>query len=134
MQCILILILGWDLFLSSNKLLSQIAPTVLFSFTEAAHNWKQLLKIIAAEFNRTEVANELLDSYELRVQKMRKDLEINRLQLRASCLVVASGAIYLVAKETPVESVFNDIGLQRYSLEDASKEAYFPISEEKLPS
>jgi iron complex transport system substrate-binding protein len=127
------LILGWDHFPSSNKLLPKIAPTLIFPFTEVAPNWKQFLKLIAAEFEKKEVANKLLNDYELRVKRMRQTLERHHPSLRASCIMISSGAIYLVAQQTPVQSVFHDIGLQRSSLEDDSADWYPPISLEKLP-
>jgi iron complex transport system substrate-binding protein len=127
------LVLGWDLFPLANKLLPKIAPTVIFPFIELAPNWKQFLNIIAVAFDKTEVANKLLDNYESRVERIRKTLEDRHPNLRASCIHISSDAIYLVAQQTPVESVFRDIGLQRSSLEDASTDWYPPISLEKLP-
>lgn len=126
------LILGWDFFSSTNELMSQIAPTVLFSFTEAAHNWQQLLKIVATEFGKAERADELLNKYRLRVQEMHRVLGSQPQKLSASCISIYSGAMYLVAGKTPVDFVFTDIGLERSSLENAAKDSYFAISEEKL--
>ncbi len=77
------------------KQLSQIAPTVLVPWAEISRDWKQHLKETAKVFNKLDLATQLLNGYDQRVEKLKQILQNNRTQpFRASFLYVNSGGVY----------------------------------------
>ncbi|MBW4642033.1 MAG: iron-siderophore ABC transporter substrate-binding protein [Goleter apudmare HA4340-LM2] len=56
--------------------LSQIAPTVVLPWVETKGNWKQHLQDIAGVLGKTELATQLLDDYDRRIQQLKQVLGI----------------------------------------------------------
>ena len=56
-------------------LLSQIAPTLLFNYSDAERNWQSGLRAIAQILNRTEQAENIITKAEQRFKAVRSDLQ-----------------------------------------------------------
>jgi iron complex transport system substrate-binding protein len=118
------------------KQLSQIAPTVLVPWAEISRDWKQHLKETAKVFGKTELAEQLLNGYYQRVEKLKQALvtlhdapQKNYSQPFHASFVHVSNGLYLNLKDSFSGTILNDIGLLSPKL---SNQLALPISEESL--
>jgi iron complex transport system substrate-binding protein len=116
--------------------LSQIAPTVLVPWAEISRDWKQHLQETAKVFGKTEIANQLLNGYYQRVEKIKQSLgnlhnhpQNNQVQpLQASFAFVTNG-LYLAQRTSFAGTILNDLGLLSAT---SSNQLALQISEEIL--
>ncbi|MBW4678261.1 MAG: iron-siderophore ABC transporter substrate-binding protein [Desmonostoc geniculatum HA4340-LM1] len=122
--------------------MSQIAPTVVLPWTETKGDWKQHLQDIAELLGKTELATQLLDDYDGRIQELKQALSVspaadqkgtvsskeNRQQpIQVSFVNVAGGQLYYSGKD------FADRILDELGLLAPKSIASGVISEETLP-
>ena len=94
--------------------LSQIAPTVLFEPGDRS-DWQQLFLEMAAALDQTPAAEQLLQTYDQRVNELRGQLGEQRLQQEVSIAYVLGGDIYSEATNSFPGSILADVGLGRPS-------------------
>lgn len=118
------------------KQLSQIAPTVLVPWAEISRDWKQHLKETAKVFGKTEVAEQLLNGYYQRVEKLKQTLETLQNDSKKhysqpfyASFVHVSNGLYLNLKNSFSGTILNDLGLLPPK---SSNQLALPISEESL--
>ncbi|WP_346293421.1 iron-siderophore ABC transporter substrate-binding protein [Sphaerothrix gracilis] len=102
--------------------LSEIAPTVLFELGDRS-NWQQLLLEIAAVFDQTSEAQQLLQDYSHRVDELRQQLGEQGLQQEISIAYALGGSLYSEAKNSFPGSVLEDVGLHRPPAQDVAAPA-----------
>ncbi len=105
--------------------LSQIAPTVVLPWAETDGDWKQHLQDVAGVLGKTELATQLLDDYNRRIQELRQALSVspvadqkgaasskeNRQQpIQLSFASVINGQLYYSSKDF-ADDILDDLGL-----------------------
>lgn len=129
------LIVGISLSLTqaSYKHFSQIAPIILLPWEETSGDWKLFLQDLAAVFDKTEKANQLINDYYRRVEELKQRLGNHPQQPYVSVIYLHEG---IVTQGKPGFSmqILDDIGL-RYPSSSMTDDKYnLPMSEENLPS
>lgn len=114
--------------------LSHIAPTVLVPWAEISRDWKQHLIETAKIFDKTDVATQLLDSYDQRVEEVKQSLGVLHTSLQKQAFYASfayvSDRLTLAAKNSFSGTILNDLGLLSPKSSDGLA---LPISEESLP-
>ncbi|MFQ4141258.1 iron-siderophore ABC transporter substrate-binding protein [Chlorogloeopsis sp. ULAP02] len=128
----LIIVISHPFFEGVYKYASQIAPTVILPWMETRGNWKQNIQDAAKVFERTEIATQLLNDYNHRVQEVKQLLGNKKRSLRISFAYVASGQLVITRKKSFAGGILDDIGLLNPIFEE-SGDNDLTISEELLP-
>ncbi|MFE4106868.1 ABC transporter substrate-binding protein [Almyronema epifaneia] len=97
--------------------LSAIAPTVLFELSDRS-DWQQLVLEVAAVFDQTPAAEQLLQDYSRRVDQLRQRLGEQGLQQEVSIAYALGGSLYSEAKNSFPGSILEDVGLHRPPAQD----------------
>ena len=115
--------------------LTQIAPTVLFEVSDGS-DWKQLTLDVAAVFDQTSQAEQLLQDYSRRVNQLKEELGEQGLQQEISIAYALGNDIYSDAKNSFPGSILDDVGLRRPPAQDhvSSNNGRFVFSQERLDS
>ncbi|MFQ4146087.1 iron-siderophore ABC transporter substrate-binding protein [Chlorogloeopsis sp. ULAP02] len=119
---------------ATYELLSQIAPTVLLPWEETSGDWKLFLQDVAAVFDKTEKANQLIDDYYRRVKGLKQKLGDHRQQIRVSVIYLRDGGIVTNGKLGFSTKILDDIGLKYPPSLTTNAKYTLPISEEYLHS
>jgi len=125
-----------DLIVANSRLsniyepLSNIAPTVVLTFSSPPPPWKQQFEELADVLDREDTGHQLMNQYWQRIEALKQALGDRRHQLRVSVASISPEfGIWAYGEESPVGTVLNDIGLQRppiqqnvYYVENISQE------------
>ncbi|RUR86990.1 iron-siderophore ABC transporter substrate-binding protein [Chlorogloeopsis fritschii PCC 9212] len=115
------------------KQLSMIAPTVILPWRETRGNWRQHLQDAGRVFDKTEMANQLMDEYDHRIQEL-KTLMGDRPPPKISFIFVADGRIVITrGKKSFAGGILEELGFLN-PLFTESGDDELPISEEILPT
>lgn len=113
-----ILLLKPDLILGSKYLgdvypqLSQIAPTV-FDEGSTSGTWKQQLMLYAEALGKTQVAQQLMNDYNARLEKFKAQMGEQLKQTEVSVLNIRPTLVRLYRKNTFCGTILEDAGLSR---------------------
>ncbi|PIG90529.1 hypothetical protein CSQ79_26110 [Gloeocapsopsis sp. IPPAS B-1203] len=131
------LILAWEPAVEAvYPLLSQIAPTVAFSFDDLVENWKEAFTITAKVLNREAEAQQVWNHYNQQIKDLKAAIG-NRYKdktISVAGIYDNGRRAYTYAKNSFIGSIFEELDLQRppaqnISIDGGSIEA---ISEERL--
>ncbi|MDM9379469.1 iron-siderophore ABC transporter substrate-binding protein [Chlorogloeopsis sp. ULAP01] len=127
------LILGLTWLKSSYELLSSIAPTVLIDFT-TMYNFKERLRYVAQVLGKSDRAEELLNQYQNRIQKLREQLG-EKLATKTISVIHLVGAADIFYSYKPdfitYGQILSDVGLQL--IQKNQKQIELTLSIEVLP-
>ncbi|MDM9382662.1 iron-siderophore ABC transporter substrate-binding protein [Chlorogloeopsis sp. ULAP01] len=131
----LIIVISHPFFEGVYKYASQIAPTVVLPWIEHRGNWKQHIQDAAKVLERTEMATQIMNDYNRRVQEVKQLLVNKKRSLRISFAYVASGQLVITRKKSFAGGILDDIGLLNPIFEESRDKhlADLLISEELLP-
>lgn len=137
-----ILLLKPDLIISNSRLqniyqmLSEIAPTVMVYHPRPPLTWKGNLETIASILGKEEEANQVIENYKKRIEKLKEALGESRLTTQVSVATVTQTyGIHSYGNQTTIGMILNDLGFQRppsqrgdfFSKENISEENLFDI-------
>lgn len=111
--------------------LSRIAPTVLTEFRNS-YQWKSELRLFAKALGKTERAEQILNDYHQRAQKLERQLGEPEDRPEVSVVDVRPGGIYPGEKNSFSGSVLEDAGLPRPSSQDHEDKINAGISMESI--
>lgn len=134
------LILGNHHYKAIYEQLSQIAPTVLYDYTEDSGRWEALTRFAAQVLGKSQEAEKLLSHYYQRVQELRQRMgvgvaspEENRASnIQVSVISPDSNGVSLIHKGLLAGSVLEDVGLSRPPEQDKDGFQSF-VSFESIP-
>lgn len=100
--------------------LTQIAPTVLFDF-KSSGQWKSILMHNANSLGKTDVANQLMADYNVRLNDFKSQMSVRAAssdensaqQLEVSIVRIYPNIISIYSRDTFVGSIVEDVGLAR---------------------
>lgn len=118
---------------SNYKQLSQIAPTVVLDVPYPPPSWKQQLEELAQVLGKENAAQQLLDEYWQRIEKLQQALGDRRHTLNVS--IASDGAAYhpwIQGEKHFSGEVLRDVGLQRPPAQRGHFFLIDNISEEKI--
>ncbi|HEY9707160.1 MAG TPA: iron-siderophore ABC transporter substrate-binding protein, partial [Oculatellaceae cyanobacterium] len=100
--------------------LTQIAPTVLFDF-KSSGQWKSILMHNANSLGKTDVANQLMADYNVRLNDFKSQMSLRAAssdensaqQLEVSIVRIYPNIISIYSRDTFVGSIVEDVGLAR---------------------
>jgi iron complex transport system substrate-binding protein len=134
-----ILLLKPDLIISSSRLqniyqmLSEIAPTVMVYHPRPPLTWKGNLETIASILGKEKEANQVIENYERRIEKLKASLGESRLTTQVSVATVTQTyGIYYYGSQTTIGMILNDLGLQKPPSQRGDFLTKYNISEESL--
>lgn len=107
------LILGNDTHEAIYEQLSQIAPTVLFTYYDSSRNWKDLLRLSAHVLGKAQAAEKLLSDYYQRTQALWQKMDDRASTIRVSVITPRSNGVRLMYKNSLSGGVLEDVGLSR---------------------
>ncbi|NCJ06834.1 ABC transporter substrate-binding protein [Synechococcales cyanobacterium C] len=127
------LIVGFDSSKPIYGQLSQIAPTLLFSWSGTAQSWKETLLAFGEAIGKSQEANEALEAYYQRTQEFKQNMGEKAAQTQVSLIELDSNnTISLIPKDVFAGSILEDAGLSRPSSQNWTR-GYQIISLEQLP-
>ncbi|MEB3338121.1 MAG: iron-siderophore ABC transporter substrate-binding protein [Leptolyngbyaceae bacterium] len=127
----LIIVISHSSFEGVYKYLPAIAPTIILSWQEIKGDWKQHIKDLARVFEKTEMATQLLDDYNQRINDLKEILN-KKERIRTSFLYVATGQLTINRRESFAGDILADIGILNPLFEETGN-GDLVISEEVLP-
>ncbi len=111
------LILGGDYINVDYKILSNIAPTVLFSF-EHSGKWKEFFMHCAEVFGKTTEAKQVMNNYYARLEKFKQQMGNRAAQIAVSIVRVYPTHVNLYLKDSFCGTIVADAGLSRPPSQD----------------
>lgn len=132
------LIIGWDFYQKNYSLFSQISPTLLIpkdKTISSRENWKEYTKFLGESLGKKENAEEIINSYNQRIQELKKALNNKYLGKKISVAHVSEKyGIEAYTKNSFSGSILSDLELQRPESQDVIKPngVIEAISQEKL--
>ena len=135
-----ILSLNPDLILTSElsedvyPQLSQIAPTVVFTFEDIIFDWKKGFALIAEVFGRENQAQQALDRYYKRIEDLKASLGDRYQNQTISVAGIGVSNVFAYTQNSFPGSILSDLGLTQPEAQkvDAPTGAIRNISEESL--
>jgi iron complex transport system substrate-binding protein len=130
------LILAWEPAKGIYPLLSQVAPTVVVPFDMPnwkEPKWQESFHFVATVLGKEEEAEQALRHYKQRIEELKVALGND---YQDKTISVVTGAMYVLAKNSFVGSILNDLELRRPSEQDIDAPnpdgVIINISEERL--
>lgn len=126
---------SWSSVNSLYPQLSQIAPTIVLPYREISYDWKQHFYEIADLFNKTELAEQLMNDYYLRIEDLKQKIDDDfcptslkhasskdcHQQLRVLYVDgIDSGGFSIPDKDSFPGSILDDMGFQTYGSSSTS--------------
>ncbi|AFZ30914.1 periplasmic binding protein [Gloeocapsa sp. PCC 7428] len=135
------LIMGYSEYINQEnyELLSKISPTVSLPSTETLSglpDWKKIFLNTATMFKKVEIANQLIDEYKHRAEKLKQTINNHQhSELRVAYLEAYVGLSYLSRSDSFAGEILSDVGFQLPPVppHTESFQGLLPISEEALP-
>lgn len=119
----------------SYNLLSKIAPTVMIDFL-SMYDFKERLRYVAQVLGRSDRAEELLNQYHDRIQKLRQQLG-NQLETKTIAVIYLKGSADVFYTYNPeflaYGQIINDVGLKFPLVQQNQKDRELTLSIEVLP-
>ncbi|KAM3103277.1 ABC transporter substrate-binding protein [Phormidesmis sp. 146-12] len=125
------LILGLYEYTQDYKLLSEIAPTLLFKYDDIKLSFKNHFKKIAQLLDRKKIAEEILIQYQSRVAEVQKQLGDRLKDKQISVLIYTGGQFTTSASYAIYFQFLKDIGVKIKPIFQ-TQENYFPLSIETI--
>lgn len=101
---------------------------------EISYSWKQSFINLATVFKKLEVANQLIDKYESRVEELKQIINNHQhSDLSASYFEVYFGSTLLALSDSFPGEILNEVGLQPPPAQPHTVLGLLRISEETLP-
>lgn len=112
------LILGSDLHAAIYEQLSQIAPTILFTYHDGSRSWKDLIRFSGEVLGKSQDAEQLINDYYQRTQALRQKMGDRAATIQVSVITPMSNGARLMYKGSLGGSVLEDVGLSRPPAQD----------------
>jgi iron complex transport system substrate-binding protein len=93
--------------------LSRIAPTILYEYSGNSVRWKDLTRFAAKVLGKSQEAEELLNDYYQRTQKLRQKMGDRASNIQVSVINPESNGVRLMYKGSLGGTVLEDVGLSR---------------------
>lgn len=128
----LIIVISHPWFEGIYQQLTQIAPTIVLPWVETIGDWKHHLRETARVFEKDILADNLMEDYYYRIEKLKGLLSDRHPPIRVSFAYVASGQLVITRQKSFAGGVLHDVGVLNPLFAD-SGDIDLPISEELLP-
>ena len=107
------LILATDRSEESYPQLSQIAPTVVFTFEDIVLDWKQGFALVSEVFGRESQAQQALDKYYRRIEELKASLGDRYQNQTISVAGIFGSNVFAFTQSSFPGSILSDLGLTR---------------------
>ena len=112
--------------------LSEIAPTVLYNYSDDSDSWKGFFRFTAEVLGKPQEAEKLLNDYYQRTQELRQKMGSRASTIQVSVIHPTPYGIRLMYRDSFCSSVIQDVGLPRPPEQD--KDGYsLQVSAESIP-
>ncbi len=111
-------------------LLSQVAPTVLLG-KSGSSNWKDKLQLVGETLGKPEAADQLLQDYRDRLDKLQQQLGDRADELEISVIRIFPDRVRLYQKDSFVGRILEDAGLSRPPAQNQNR-LWSEVSREQL--
>ncbi|MFP4298208.1 MAG: ABC transporter substrate-binding protein [Spirulinaceae cyanobacterium] len=109
---------------------SQIAPTILFSFTGSS-DWKAITQLVGNTINQEDLSTKVLNDYRQRLEKFQAEMGDSYSNLKISLVRVYPDAISLYQKGSFAGTIIADAGLSRPSAQQRD-DVQIKVSKERI--
>ncbi|MBW4514835.1 MAG: iron-siderophore ABC transporter substrate-binding protein [Timaviella obliquedivisa GSE-PSE-MK23-08B] len=113
------LIIGQDYHQTIYSQSSQIAPTILYGF-EHSGQWKDVFMDVARILQKTEIAKQVMNDYDKRLDQFRQKMGERLKQTEVSVVRIYPDSVNLYLKESFCGTILQDAGLLRPEAQNIS--------------